>query len=148
MSNQIYFEDVIEGQEIPLLEKQVTTINILMYLAAVWFMDRIHFDHPYATNRRGLPSIVAPGNMGVDYYAQLLSDWAGEKGKLRKLSVQYRNFLVPGDTLECGGRIISKHVDDAKGYIELELWIKNQKNANCVPGKGVVELPIRGAKNL
>ncbi len=82
MNKQIFFGDIAEGQEIPPLEKQVTTVNILMYLSTVWLMDRIHFDHPFATQRRGLPNVVAPGNMAGDYYAQLLDDWAGERGKL------------------------------------------------------------------
>ena len=108
MSNQLYFEDITVGQEIPSLEKSVNTVNITMYLSAVWLIDRIHFDYPFATQRRGLPNIVAPGNMATDYYVQLLSGWAGEKGNLRKMSVQFRNFMVPGDILVCGGKVTAK----------------------------------------
>ncbi len=145
MKNQLYYEDVSVGQEVPALKKSVNTVNITMYLATVWLMDRIHFDHPFATQRRGLPDVVAPGNMAGDYYVQLLTDWAGEKGGLRKLSIQFRNFMIPGDTLVCGGRITGKNIGEGKGWVELELWLKNQNGVNCVPGKGLVELPIRGA---
>lgn len=144
MNSQIFFEDVVEGQEIVPLEKKVTTVNILMYLSTVWLMDRIHFDQPFATRRRGLPNVVAPGNMAGDYYAQLLSNWVGDKGELRKLSIQFRNFMLPDDLLICGGRIAGKYVSEGKGYVELELWLKNQSGINCVPGKGLVELPVRG----
>ena len=143
MNNQVFYEDVVEGQELPPFEKRVTTVNILMYLSTVWLMDRIHFDHPFATQRRGLPNVVAPGNMAVDYYTQFLTEWAGEKGNLRKLSIQFRSFMTPGDVLTCGGKIISKFNKEGKGYAELELCIKNQNNMNCVPGKAVVELPMR-----
>lgn len=145
MNSQIYFEDVTEGQEILPLKKDVTTLNILMYLSTVWLMDRIHFDYLYATERRGLPNIVAPGNMGGDYNAQLLSEFAGEKGEVHKMSIQFRNFMLPGDVLSCGGKIINKYINEGKGYVELDLWIKNQNNINCVLGKGLVELPIRQA---
>ena len=144
MNKQIFFEDVTEGQEIPSLEKHVSTVNILMYLSTVWLIDRIHFDYPFATKRRGLPDVVAPGNMAGDYYSQLLSDWPGERGKLCKLSMQFRNFMVPGDILTCGGKIIGKSVKEGIGNVELDLWMKNQKNINCVPGKGMVELPMKG----
>ena len=143
MSDQIYFDDVAEGDIIPPLKKQVTTVNILMYLATVWLMDRIHFDHPFATERRGLPNVVAPGNMAIDYYAQFLTDWAGSKGELRRLSTQYRNFMIPGNTLECGGKITKKYEEGGKGYAELEIWLKNENGVNCAPGKAVAELPIR-----
>lgn len=143
MSSQVFYEDVAEGQEIPSLRKDVTTVNILMYVAAVWLMDRIHFDHPFATKRRGLPDVVAPGNMGGDYYAQLLSELAGEKGQVRKMSFQFRSFMLAGDVLDVGGKVVKKHVSDGKGLVELELWIKNGSGQNCVPGKGLVELPLR-----
>ena len=146
MQSQVYFEDVEVGQEIPSLTKNVNTVNILMYVAAVWLMDRIHFDNPYAVKRRGLPDIVAPGNMAGDSYVQLLNDWVGEKGRLKKIGLQFRSFMIPGNVLTCGGRITSKSVEDSKGRVELELWIRNQDGVVCVPGKGVVELPLRAAK--
>jgi acyl dehydratase len=143
MSNQVFFEDVAEGQDIEPLEKKVTTVNILMYLSTVWLMDRIHFDHPFATQRRGLPNVVAPGNMAGDYYSQWLTMWAGDKGKLRKLAIQFRSFMLPDDVLTCAGKITKKYIDDGKGFVELELSLKNQSGMNCVPGKAVVELPLK-----
>lgn len=143
MSNQVHFEDVIAGQELPVLQKQVTTVNMLMYAATCWLMDRIHYDYLFATQERGLPNVVAPGPMALDYYAQLLTDWAGEQGELRKLSAQHRNFMLPGDILECGGKVIRTYLREGKGHVEIELWIKNPQGLNCVPGKAVVELPIR-----
>jgi hydroxyacyl-ACP dehydratase HTD2-like protein with hotdog domain len=143
MRSQTFFEDVSEGQEIPALRKDVSTVNILMYVASVWLMDRIHFDHPFATKRRGLPDVVAPGNMGGDYYAQLLSEFAGEGGHVQKMSFQFRNFMLAGDVLDVGGKVVKKYVSGGKGLVELEMWIKNQSHVNCVPGKGLVALPLR-----
>lgn len=145
MPSQVYFEDVREGQEIPPLRKDVTTVHILMYLASVWLIDRIHFDHPFATVRRGLPDVVAPGNMGGDYYAQLLAEFAGERGQVRKVSLQFRSFMLAGDVLEVGGKVVGKSVVDGKGLVALELWLKNGKGVNCAPGKGLVALPLRAA---
>lgn len=147
MRSQTFFEDLSEGQEIPSLRKEVSTVNILMYVASVWLMDRIHFDHPFATKRRGLPDVVAPGNMGGDYYAQLLSQLAGPDGQVRKMSFQFRSFMLAGDVLRVGGKVVGKRVDGGAGLVELELWIKNQKDVNCVPGKGLVALPLRAARS-
>lgn len=143
MASQVFFEDVSEGQEIPSLRKDVSTVNILMYVASVWLMDRIHFDEPFATKRRGLPGVVAPGNMGGDYYAQLLSELAGEGGEVRKMSFQFRSFMLAGEALDVGGKVVKKTPGDGKGIVELELWIRNRDGVNCVPGKGVVALPLR-----
>jgi hypothetical protein len=51
--------------------------------------------------------------------------------------------VVPGDTLECGGKITGKYEEEGRGYAELELGIKNEEGTNCVSGKAVVELSIR-----
>jgi hypothetical protein len=51
--------------------------------------------------------------------------------------------MVPGNTLECGGKITKKYEEEAMGYAELEPWIKNEEGTNCAPGKAVVELPLR-----
>jgi acyl dehydratase len=147
MSKQIYYEDILVGQETPVLEKNITNINMAMYCAVNWLMDRIHYDHIFATKERGLPDVVEPGNMGLDYYCQLLDDWIGEKGQLRKISVQYRDFRVPGDTIKCRGKVINKYVEDKKGFIELEISMIKNNEVNCVPGKALVELPIRDSKN-
>jgi hydroxyacyl-ACP dehydratase HTD2-like protein with hotdog domain len=147
MSNQVYFEDVTVGQELPVLRKEVTTVNILMYAATVWLMDRIHYDYLFATQKRGLPDAVAPGPMALDFYAQLLTDWAGEEGEVRKLSGQHRNFMLPGEILECGGKVTRTFIKEGKGHVELELSLKNPKGINCVPGKATVELPVRKAGN-
>ncbi len=143
MTEQIYFDDLSEGQEIPSMRKPITNVNILMYLAVVWLTDRIHFDYLFATRRRGLPDIVAPGNMAVDFYGQFLTAWAGYKGHLRKLGTQYRNFMLPDTTMECGGKITGKRMEEGKGFVELELWLKNEEGVNCVPGTAVVELPTK-----
>lgn len=143
MASQRFFEDVVEGEEIPGLRKEVSSVAIFMYSAAVWLVDRIHFDQPFATRKRGLPGVVAPGNMGGDYYAQLLSEYAGRKGRVRRMSFQFRSFMLADDVLSIGGKVLKKSVDAGKGLVELELWIKNQHGLLCVPGKGVVELPRR-----
>ncbi|MCL1839100.1 MAG: hypothetical protein FWG47_07320 [Propionibacteriaceae bacterium] len=143
MSDQVFFEDVAVGQEIPLLTKSVNTVNINMYCAVVWLMDRIHFDYPFSVERRGLPNIVAPGNMACDYYTQLLNDWIGDQGVLKKLTVQYRNFMLPGNTLSCGGRITAVEANGVTGTVDLELWIKNEDGVTCVPGTARIELPAR-----
>lgn len=143
MTSHVYFEDVAVGQDIPSLIKPVNTVNIAMYIATVWLMDRIHFDHLFSVKRRGLPSIVAPGNMACDYYVQLLNEWVGDKGALRKLSVQFRSFMLPDKTLTCAGKVLATRIEEGRGLVDLELTITNNEGVLCVPGKATVELPLR-----
>lgn len=145
MSAELNYSELSVGDEIKPLIKAVNTVNITMYISAVWLMDRIHFDYQYAVHRRGLPNIVAPGNMACDYYTQLLTDWAGTKGTLRRLSVQYRHFMTPGNTLTCGGKIVAKREENGVGLVDLDLWIRNEDGVMCVPGSATVAFPLNHA---
>jgi hypothetical protein len=108
-------------------------------------MDRIHLDHPFATERRGLPGVIARGNTGGDGDgdAEPRSELAGARGVVGKPSFRSRSFMLARDVLAVGGRLAREHVEDGKGLVELELWIENQRDVNCVPGEGLVALPLR-----
>ncbi len=99
-----------------------------MYLATVWYLDRIHFDYLSATVQGGLLNIVAPGTIAVDYYVQLLTGWTGHKGELKKLSTQYLNFMAPENTPECGGKITHKCEEEGRGEGPLRKERKDGSN--------------------
>ena len=54
--------------------------------------------------------------------------------------------MLPDDVLVCSGKITNKYMSEGKGFVELELSLKNQGDVNCVPGKGIVELPLRASE--
>jgi len=53
MSSEPSYDALSVGDEIAPLIKGVNTVNITMYIATVWLMDRIHFDYPFSVQRRG-----------------------------------------------------------------------------------------------
>lgn len=140
---QLYFEDIQEGQGIPALEKKPDNVQLFMYLAAHWLTHRIHFDYKFSTEDQGLPDVVTPGTMPGDWYGQMLLNWIGESGKLKKLSYQLRGFSVPGDILSCQGKVIKKALNDGQHIVECELSMINQRGENIVPGAATVILPSR-----
>ena len=141
--NGVYcFEDIRVGDTIPSLVKKPTTTSIFMYAAASWITHRIHYDYPYAMKQEDLPDILVPGTIVGDWYAQLLMDWIGEAGELRGLSYQNRRFMLPGDTITCGGQVRLLEETGTKGFVYCELWMRNQNGIDCAPGKGTVCLPM------
>lgn len=144
-SKQLYFEDVEVGAEIPPLVKKPTNVSIFQYVASMYFTHRIHFDYKFATEHDGLPDILLPGTVPCDYYAQMLIDWVGEGGVIKKVSYQNRGYTIPGDTVTCSGKVTKKYVKDGDHYIECELSMVNQRGENTAPGAGAVILPSRAA---
>ena len=140
----LYFEDVQKDAELPPLTKEITTVQMMMYGAATWDFMRIHYDADY-TRQRSFSGPFVDGQMLGAFLAQLVVDWAGDPGALKRLGVRYRNFVFPGDTVTCKGRVLGKAVEGVDALVECEVVAENQ-NGDVVAGPGVaiVALPTKG----
>jgi acyl dehydratase len=135
-----YFEDVQEGSELAPLTKEISMVQMMMYGAATWDYMRIHYDADYA-RQRGFPGPFVDGQMLGAFLAQLAVDWAGDPGALRRLSVRYRNFVFPGDTVICKGWVRRKSTEGPEAVVECELVAENQKG-EVVAGPAVAILAL------
>jgi acyl dehydratase len=85
-----------------------------------------------------------PGQMVCSFLGQLLGDWMGEAGVLRKLSCSYKNMNFPGEALTCKGTVTRKRVEDEEHFVECSLWVENEKGEKTITGKATVVLPSQG----
>jgi acyl dehydratase len=137
------FDDVTPGDVIPAVIKAVSLASMVMYAAAVWDFIPLHYDAAYAS-RYGLSQACADGQMLGAFLAQLLIDWTGEPGTLKTLTFRLREFVYPGDTLTCRGRVVGKRTAAAEHLLDCELWIDNQHGATVLtPAQATVALPVR-----
>ena len=144
MSKRLYWEDVQEGQDIPALEKKPTTQQLAMYAGASLDFNPIHYDKEKAL-ADGLPGVILHGALKNAWLAQLLTDWVGPDGALRKLSVQYRGMDVPDDTLTIRGKASRTYVEGGRHFVDCEVWLENGKGEKTTPGTATVVLPSREA---
>ena len=143
MAEQVYFEDVQEGMDIPSLTKEPTTQQLVKYAGASGDFYQIHYDRDFAIGT-GLPGVILHGALKNAFLGQLMTEWIGEAGVLRKLSVQYRGMDFPADTLTCKGKVTSKRVQDGENLVECEIWLENGKGEKTTPGWATVALPTKG----
>jgi len=143
MSQQLYYEDVAVGSEITPLVKQPTTHQLAMWAEVSSDHNPIHFDQDLAKSR-GLPGIIVPGQLAGCFLGQLVTDWIGTEGRLRKLACNYRGMNFPGETIIYKGEVSKKYVEDGEHYIECSLWAENEKREKTVSGRAIVTLPTRG----
>ena len=120
-----YVEEVSEGDALPPLTKAISTAQMMMYGAATWDFMRIHYDADYA-RQRGFPSAFVDGQMLGAFLAQLVVDWAGDPGALRRLSLRYRAFVYPGDTVTCQGHVTRLLIEGDEALAECEVAAANQ----------------------
>lgn len=143
MAKQIFYEDVEEGSDITTLVKKPSKRQLVKWAGASGDFNELHYDKDFATSL-GFPSVIVHGRLKAAFLGQLMTDWIGNKGKLKKLSCSYRGNDLPGDNIVCKGKVTKKYVQDSEHVVECEIWTENDKGEKTTPGTAVVVLPSRG----
>lgn len=151
---QLYFEDLKEGDEIPTLTKISTTVMAVRWAGASGDFNPHHYDDTYANEVAGTQKIITHGALKRAWLVQLMTDWTGDKGFLKKFACQYRGMDFPrrmksftepmdGDTWWCKGIIKKKYIEDDKHCVDCEIWVENNKGEKTTPGSATVILPSK-----
>ena len=143
MTEQLYYEDVAVGSEITPLVKQPTTRQLVMWAGAAGDYNPIHYDKDFAQSK-GLPGVIVHGQLTACFLGQLMTDWIGEQGIVKRLSGNYRSMNFPGETLSCRGKVTKKYIEDGEHCLECNLWVENTKGEKTVSGRAIVVVPARG----
>ena len=142
MSRQLYYEDVEVGMELPTLIKKPTTQQLVKWAGASDDYYEIHYDRDFAQST-GLPGIIVHGRLKSSFLAQLLTDWIGDGGTVKKVSVQHRGMDFPEGQITCRGKVTKKYDQDEEHVVECEIWTENPKGEKTAPGSAIVALPSR-----
>lgn len=142
---QIFFEDVDVGIGIPHLSKgRYTTSKFAMFSAVYGNFCAGHFDYSMARRLFDTDRPIAFGDQVCGaYLSQLLTDWIGPNGILRRFKSQMRAPVYDGDSLIVKGRVIKKYTEDSGNYVECEIWSENQDGNVVAWGTSTVTLPSR-----
>jgi acyl dehydratase len=143
MTEQLYYQDVAVGDEVTPLVKEPTTKQLVMWAGAVGDYQLIHYDRDFAQSR-GLSGVIVHGQLVGAFLGQLMTDWIGEQGTLRKLSCSYKGMNYPGEAVILRGEVTKKYVQDDEHCIECSLWAENPKGEKTASGMAIVVLPSRG----
>jgi len=142
MNKKLFYEDVAVGSEITPLVKQPTTRQLVMWAGASGDFNPIHYDKDFAL-KRGLPGVVVHGQLAGCFLGQMLTDWLGEEGSLKKLSLSYKGMNFPGEVLTCQGIIAKKYIEDDQHLVVLSIWAENPRGEKTVTGTAIVALSAR-----
>ena len=143
MAEQVYYEDVTVDSELPPMSKHPTTRQLVMWAGASGDYYAIHYDKDFAQSK-GLPSVIVHGQLVAGFLGQLITDWIGEQGFLKKLTCSYKGMNFPGETITCRGKVTKKSVENGESCIECSIWAENPKGDKTVTGKATIVLPTRG----
>ncbi|MBG74140.1 MAG: dehydratase [Chloroflexi bacterium] len=137
MNQNLYFEDIKIGMEIPTIKKNPTTQQLVKYAGASGDFYQIHYDMDYAKNN-GLPGVILHGALKNAFLGQVITDWIGNSGKLKMLEVQYKGMDLPGTPVYAKG-IVTDIIDE--NNINCDLWLETDKGDKTTVGKAIIQLP-------
>jgi len=140
MSMQLYYQDVKKGGEVTPLVKEPTTRQLVMWAGAVGDYMPIHYDQEYARSR-GLEGVIVHGQLVGAFLGQLMTDWVGGQGRLRKLSCSYKGMNYPGEAITLRGKVLRKYIRGGEHFVECSLWAENPKGEKTASGAATVVLP-------
>ena len=137
---QLVYEDVAVDMEIPPLVKRTTRRQLVQWAGASGDFYEIHYDKDFAI-ASGLPDVILHGRLKAAYLGQMLTDWIGAEGALKKFNVRYRGMDVPDQDLTCKGKVTKKYLQDNECLVELDIWTENARGERTVTGTALVSLP-------
>ena len=142
MVQQVYWDDVSEGMEILALVKEPTTQQLVKYAGASGDYYQIHYDKDFAAGN-GLDGVILHGALKNAFLGQLMTQWMGPEGTLKKLSCQYRGMDFPDQTITGKGTGTRKYQDQGQNLVDCDIWLENPTGEKTTPGKATVALPFR-----
>lgn len=137
-----FWEDVSEGQELPGVTRRPSTVQLAMYSASTGIFHRIHYDLPFAQHDR-LPGVLVHGPLHGALITQVVTNWMGPTGFLKKVGWNNRGMAVAGETLVCKGKVARKYIENGERLVDCDLWNENERGQQLTIGKATVRLESR-----
>jgi len=150
---QLYWEDIEVGSEIAPLSKVATSQMLVKWAGASGDFNPLHYEDSFAASQ-GVSKSIVHGQLKRAWLVQLITDWIGEQGTLKKFSCKFRAVDYPrpmksmtepqeGETWWCKGRVTKKYVEGGEHCVDCDIRVENGKGERTTLGKATVGLPFR-----
>ncbi len=106
----------------------------------------IHWTNERCQKYLGMPGAYEAGFERLNWFTQLLNNWIGDHGKIRRLDCQFRGFHWQGDACRLHAEVIGKRVENGEHLVDLKIWTQSHpRDQRTTDGEVTVELPSKVA---
>ena len=100
-----------------------------------------HQDETIAQKEIGMPGAYDNGPQRMAFMTHCVTNWMGDDGFIRNLSIRIKMPVIFGDTLWCKGKVTNKRVAEGEHLVDAEIWAENQMTQTTATGNVSIELP-------
>jgi acyl dehydratase len=138
---KLFFDDVNEGDEAPVVSHELTRTDLVMYAGASGDFNPMHHDEVKA-KEAGLPSVFGHGMFSMGLLGKAITDYVGV-GNLKRFKVRFTKQTWPGEVLTSKIVVTGKRKDDGESLIDLEVQLSNEAGEVKVAGEASAARPSR-----
>jgi acyl dehydratase len=138
---KLFFDDVNEGDEAPVVSHELTRTDLVMYAGASGDFNPMHHDEVKA-KEAGLPSVFGHGMFSMGLLGKAITDYVGV-GNLKKFKVRFTKQTWPGEVLTSKIVVTGKRKEDGESLVDLDVQLANEAGEVKVAGEASAALPSR-----
>ncbi|NLE95516.1 MAG: hypothetical protein GX600_07530 [Dehalococcoidia bacterium] len=142
MAQQVYFEDVSTGMDIPTLRKHPSRRQLVMWAGASGDFYEIHYDSEFARQNK-LDDVIVHGRLKASFMGELLAQWAGPEGWLKRLSCRFKGTDPANADMLVRAAVTGTRVEGKEHLVDLDIWTEQPDGTRTTLGSGTVVLPSR-----
>jgi acyl dehydratase len=142
VSDQVSYDDVEVGAELPVASYPATRLSLVKYCGASGDFNVIHWNERIARSV-GLPNVIAHGMFSMAQAGRYVTDWAGPGATVAEFGVRFSApVVVPDDdigaVIDVSGKVEEKL---AGNCVRLGLTARSGDTKVLARARAVVRLP-------
>lgn len=133
----VTWESLNEGDALPELRKRPDLEQLVKYAAGSGDFNPLHYDYNFPQAKQ-IGSIIVHGRFKYAALGELVSNWLGHNGVVRRITCQYRGMDFPNQDIICRGIVKRKWQANGDKLAEIDVWTQNSGGKKTTPGSVLV----------
>lgn len=138
----LYYEDVHDGDEAPVLTHVLTRTDLVTYAGASGDFNPMHHDEVKA-QAAGQPSVFGHGMFSMGLLGTALTDYVGI-GNVVRFRVRFARQTWPDESLSSRIVVTGKRTEGDQHLVDLDVRLLNADGEEKVVGEATARVPARG----
>ncbi len=138
----LYYEDVHDGDQAPVLTHVLTRTDLVTYAGASGDLNPMHHDEVKA-QAAGQPSVFGHGMFSMGLLGTALTDYVGI-GNVVRFRVRFARQTWPDESLSSRIVVTGKRTEGDQHLVDLDVRLLNADGEEKVVGEATARVPARG----